>query len=383
MGNKQSKPQPQPPVQPSVFTPEAGLVAIKPNADLPIFNLRNINPGRKVGEKWEEKPDDPKFWIDIAKRYPYEERRKQREWKEGRESLDNEIELGAQVLIKLRSYKNFMYIINDLVRWGEGGGEEYNTAAEHLKRIKDKDGSYANSTMTMGVSQIFQYEHFNRENIDELTINYVNSITGEGLEPGKIDSYLSPYGNAMVIMRGHVTVIRKINDNYFFIDPLGNKYRTAETQSSQEGIPEILSKALPPGKHIEESMCIFQSNRGVCMLYSMLFMCYPDLSPVQLQEIIGETFQRTYTFLKEWHAKNPYSIEYMNDSEENFYKESSGIPLAERNDLYILAVMEDFLFTDQGPIRRLPPEQRLAKRKTAGRRKIKRRRKTRRKHLLK
>ena len=43
MGNKQSKPQPQ--VQPSSkYSIEAGLVAAKPNADLPIFNLRKINP---------------------------------------------------------------------------------------------------------------------------------------------------------------------------------------------------------------------------------------------------------------------------------------------------------------------------------------------------
>jgi hypothetical protein len=169
-------------------------------------------------------------------------------------------------------------------------------------------------------------------------------------------------------MKSHVTVIRKVDGKYNFID--------SEAGKKGRIIPETLSKARPPGKSIEESMCILQSERGVCMLYAMLFMCYPDLSVVQLQEIIGETFQRTYTYLQnhpEVVKKNQYSDEY--DEYENFFRSNSSIPIQDRNDLYILAVMEDFLFTDQGPIRSLSPQERLARRKTAGKR---RRRKTRR-----
>jgi hypothetical protein len=378
MGNKQSQPQGQPQGQPQVqaqvqpprITTNASLVAAKPDADLPIFNLRNINPS-----------GDTQFWKDIAKKYPKPvfDRRK------GQYEDSPEIfELATQVLIKLRSYKNFMHFIKDLVedRQPVLFVEEMNTASKRLQERANKTGRYLMPAKTED-GQIVQYEKFNSNSMhDDVNVHYVNSVTGEGLEPGKIYSYLSPYGNALVTMHSHATVIRKMPDgNYVYID--SDAYvKPNSTRRSGERTSETLSKALPPGKHIEETMCILQSERGVCMLYSILFMCYPDLSVVQLQEIIGETFLRTYNYLQnhpEVVKKNQYSDEYY--EHERFFRPgnfNSDFSVEDRNDLYILAVMEDFLFTDQGPTRRLPPEQRLQVRKTAGRRRRKRSKKTRR-----
>jgi hypothetical protein len=166
-------------------------------------------------------------------------------------------------------------------------------------------------------------------------------------------------------------ILEVTDTKYFYTDSVGDKYQTSEP-SYLASQTQVLSQALPPGKHIEESRCILQSSRGVCFLYALLFMCYPDLSVVQLQEIIAETFQRTYVFLEQYHAKNPYGGLEFYEEPYQFLRQDSQIPIYERSDLYVLAVMEDFLFTDQGPTRRLAPEQRLQKRKTAGRRKTRR-----------
>jgi hypothetical protein len=366
MGNKQSGPITVP--EPSRFTTEAGITAAQPNADLPIFNLRHINPS-----------GDPKFWIDIAKRYPREVDRSRGE----KENFDGETvgELGTQVLLKLRQYKNFIHIIFDIAQQSMSPETDTSTIAEALENIKNDTGNFKlrnrnDSKKSLDNNQIIKLLQTNSP--EELNLHLVNSNTKEGLESGKIDSYLSSYGNALILISQHAMVIRKIQDQYYFIDSVGQNNDLDPTKKGHK-IAGILSNALPPGKYIQESQCVLQSNRGVCMLYAILFMCYPDLSVVQLQEIVGETFQRTYNYLQnhpEVVRKNQYSDEYTDF--EQFYNSHSNIPIQIRNDLYVLAVMEDFLFTDQGDTRRLPPEQRLQVRKTAGKR-----RKTKRLHKRK
>jgi hypothetical protein len=309
----------------------ADFYADKSDPNLPVFNLRHINVS-----------GDSKFWEDIGKRYP------------SIGSDDNVLELGHQILTKLMSYKNFIHIIVDI-----DGKYSSNTIADQKQlfnhfREKSVRDSLPGHLDTQLISML---KFFSPE---ELNIHLVNFSTGEGLEPGKLDNYLSVYGNAIVASQQHATVIRKKSDgNYIFINSQGKNSIDRELTTYN-----VLKKAIPPGSILEETGCILQTTRGVCFLYAILFMSYPDLpiksySGDSLTKIINTTFQRVN---KSW-VPNIF-VKY-------------DLP-SDRNDLYILALMEDFLFTDQTPFIRETSKQRLERRRTAGKRKQKRNKKTRR-----
>ena len=332
---------PRPFPEPPVYTSQAENYIGEANPNLPIFKVRTINPS-----------GDFAFWKDISERYP-----PMRRTLTGAnvDRAGNILEFGFKVFLKLRLYPSFIHLIVDTFQFDTYMPDDIQVE-DAIKILKD----IATKPPQKGVGQEQQVIQILRAiPFEEANIHVVNSNTKEGLEAGSIDNYLSEYGNAMILSHGHVTVIRKIKGNYIFIDPHG--------EVEESPIAEMISYSLPFKKQLQQSQCVLQGTRGVCFLYAIFFMCYPDLSPSQLKQIVEAIFQRTRDLLE----KNYRETHDFNIQEElgKYGYSKSIINENTKYDLYILAVMEDFLSSDPQEILSLPPEQRLQKRKTAGRRK--------------
>jgi len=355
MGNKQSVPiavpasvpdpsykfPPRPFPEVPTYTNQAENYSTEASPDLPIFKLRNINPS-----------GDFAFWKDISERYPPMKRTLTGA---NVDRAGNILEFGFKVFLKLRMYPNFIHLIVDTFQFDTYMPDNIRIE-DAIKILKD----IATKPPKRGIGQEQQLIQILRAiPFEEANIHLVNSHTKEGLEADSIDSYLSKYGNAMVLSHGHVTMIRKTSTgNYILIDPHGEEEETP--------IAEMISYSLPFKKQLQQSQCVLQGTRGVCFLYAIFFMCYPDISPNQLKQIVEITFQRTRDFLEtKYRETHDFSIQ---EELGKYGYSKSIINENTKYDLFILAVMEDFLLTDPQEILHLPPDQRLAKRKTAGRR---------------
>jgi hypothetical protein len=147
----------------------------------------------------------------------------------------------------------------------------------------------------------------------------------------------------------------------------------------------MIQRALPPGKTIIESHCMIQGELGVCFLWSFLFLCYPELTVKEIRNIATETFKKMF--------KNPDNrpkdvARYMGDvAVSPAYLGEQPKPRPGMNylpyDLYVIAVMDDFLKSDQRKYDHLPPEEKLKIRQLAGRKTRRRKHKNKRKYTRK
>jgi hypothetical protein len=308
MGNKQAVP-----VSASVPAP----APVSARSELPILNLRNINPS-----------GNPDFWTKLLLKYPI---------KNHGFTPDQMHVFHRRLFHKLSTYYGFLHVIHDIY-----APEEPRLT---IKEFKAYNASTFRSWLAPDVRTSLENPN--------MKIFFINTSTGEGLEPGRIDEYLSKYGNALVHgcrPTPHSMLIRKEPDgNYYFIDPHGGIQGSIHLPRMCP-IIDRLEGALPPGKTLTQSQCAFQGQRGICVLWSVIFMCYPDLTLKDFEQIIKATFERTLNRLPTEAKKVAWK--FILDK-----------------DLYALAVIEDFLMKDNlRELDAMTPEQRLQLRKTAGRR---------------
>jgi hypothetical protein len=296
---------------------------------LPILNLRNINTD-----------DTREFWDDIEARYPVYEGKDQAEHDRVFEPIEK---LQEQVMLKLSTFPEFLSIIFDIDET-EKRASEINTAG-YPDNISPEFKKVIDSSLTLS---------FALKYTPQAKITLINSRTDEAFN---IDAALSPHGNALISACGHASILSKQPDGFYYvIDPQG----TSEKGFYSKACPLIpyFQRQIPPGSesgiHATDS-CNFQTKRGVCFLWSIMFLCTPDLTDGKLRKIIETTFERHGEYDAEAHKR------YL----ENF-------------DLYTIAVMEDFVKSDQEIYKAMTAEERLAARSEAGGRRT-RRRKTKRK----
>jgi hypothetical protein len=357
-------------------------------ADLPILNLRNINPSGYAS-----------FWIALQKRIK-----------------SYKIPLARYYIQKIKNkllndFPKFMYSIIDISEFKKYLSGDRITNKQFLeilrtKRLRlheDETGSYITFEPAWRFRRVDDHEddEMSFTDVDDIIelykngegrVHMVDTKTGEGFEPGRIDSYLSPYGNAMISACYHAMVISKQEDgNYLFIDPHGvysyvePLFSPLHGQASPCKIFPMIQRALPPGKTIIESRCMMQGELGVCFLWSFLFLCYPELTVKEIRNIATETFKKMF--------KNPDNrpedvARYMGDVAVSFaYIGEQPNPRPGMNylpyDLYVIAVMDDFLKSDQRKYDHLPPEEKLKIRQLAGRKTRRRKHKNKRKYTRK
>lgn len=290
---------------------------------LPILNLRNINP-----------EDTKEFWDDIEARYPIYEGKDPAEHERVFQPIE---QLQKQIMLKLSTFPTFLSIIFDIDD-PEKRASQVNTAG-YPAQISPEFKKIIDGSLTLS----FALEH---NPAAEITL--INSRSDEAFN---IDAAVSPHGNALISACRHASIISKQEDGFYYvIDP----------QGTSEG--SVYSKACPlipyfKGQGIDihsTNSCKFQTKRGVCFLWSILFLCTPDLTDGKLKNIIQTTFER--------HGE--YNEELYRHYLEHF-------------DLYAIAVMEDFVKSDQEVYKAMTAEQRLAARSEAGDRRTRRRKPTR------
>jgi hypothetical protein len=291
---------------------------------LPILNLRNINPG-----------DTKEFWDDIEARYPIYEGKDRAEHDRVFQPIEK---LQKQIMLKLSTFPTFLSIIFDIDDPTKPASEI--STQGYPAQISPEFKQIIDGSLTLS----FALEH-----TPQAKITLINSRVNE---PFNIDAALSPHGNALISACGHASIISKQEDGFFYvIDPQG----TSEGSVYSKACPLIpFFKGQGIDIHATDS-CKFQTKRGVCFLWSILFLCAPDLTDGKLKNTIELTFGR--------HG------EY----NEELYKH-----YLEHFDLYAIAVMEDFVKSDQEMYKAMTAEERLAARSEAGGRRT-RRRKTKRK----
>jgi hypothetical protein len=229
-------------------------------AGLPILNLRNINPSGYVS-----------FWKAIETRG---------------NALKQDTTLvyyQSEIVNKLsKDFPNFLHTIFDVSRFKPYVSPAPITNKQFLEMLQTK--SFDREKRKIILSPIpGAFEFINVDIIDlyengEKKVHMVDTITGEGFEPGRIDSYLSPYGNARISACKHAMIISKQADgNYLFIDPFGvyNYVNYREHLINRQGgdckIFSMIQRALPPEKTIIESRCMIQGQLPVCFFLEHSF----------------------------------------------------------------------------------------------------------------
>jgi hypothetical protein len=193
-------------------------------------------------------------------------------------------------------------------------------------------------------------------------------------EPFNIDAALSAHGHAYISACGHASILSRQPDGfYYLIDPQGSSEGTFYSKACP--LLAYFKKQIPEGSSVgvhETNDCYFQTTRPVCFLWSIMFLCTPELTDGKLRKII-ESVAESYAYTVTTNEKGEEDWNFSQADKDHFYKNL---------DIYVIAVMEEFVKSNQAMTAEEYSEARLTagKRRTR-RRKLGRKRKTHHKKL--
>jgi hypothetical protein len=311
----------------------------------PILKVRTID---SEGEG--KKPRE--FWNSIEERYPVYEGE---DYAEEERIFKPILDLQQAVIKKLLQFPNFLSVIYDINEPGVDANK-ISTAGfpdnmgEEMKRLMQK-----HSTLRL----IRDYN-------PNVKISFINLQESGAFN---IDASLSPQGNALILAGGHVMFLAKQDGFYYFYDPEGTCRDSSFSKKCS--IVEFLEKQIPEGSEggiHATNTCKFQKKRGVCFLWCVLYLFYPELTDGKLAKII-DSVAESYAHTITTNEKGEEDWKFSQADKDHFY---------ENLDIYVIALMEDFVASDQESYKAMSAEEYSEARLTKGgkRRRTRRRRRT-------
>jgi hypothetical protein len=308
---------------------------------LPVLKLRSI--GYDGDNK---KPKE--FWNDIERRYPvYQGAREDNPsaYDLANKPIDT---LQQQVMLKLSTFPTFMSIIFDIEIIYPGRKASTISTEGYPDSLTPEFKELIDRHQTLS----FALQHN-----PTAKITLINSKSDE---PFNIEDALSQYGHALISACGHASILTRDKTGvYKIIDPYG--FRPEDSHYVQDCPLEKYFQKNLPGRHVYYTgECKFQQKREVCFLWSIMYLCAPELIS-QMNKIIDATAE-SYSYNDDWSKYSPEDKAHFN----------------ENLDIYVIAVMEEFVAGDQEQYKAMSPEEYSEVRSEAGGRRT-RRRKTKRK----
>jgi hypothetical protein len=208
-----------------------------------------------------------------------------------------------------------------------------------LKHVKDVS---ALSTIEKGVQIVGDVGSlgFNaalRTVTDKVLIPIVKGCRQEELDlltpsaMGTIDKYLGSSHSVMISESEHATIVKKQQDGTYL-------HFNSHGVTREDKLIKKLQNFVGPDKTLVHSTCPrFQGTRGVCLLWSLLFIIFPEKSGDELWKMLNAAHERQQIFEHPFARAMPLYVKDVS------------------SDLILIAIFENFVEMTDRKLDELPP----------------------------